>query len=163
RAHEHMNVASFSPDGRAFWVGTQEGELYVARPAEKSYKKVDTTLPGVAGYTWTDDGRRIVAWPGGEDNPVLVWGARSLSRLATFLAEDGVSIVAFSHDGKRLAVGTDCGEVQLLELDGEGPEPPYETVVRLYLPDPWRWDDRLTARCHGCGNYFVPDSIVLEA
>jgi WD40 repeat protein len=119
-----INGVAMSPDGKRIVTASQDATLKVWDASSGAEVQ---TLKGHVGpvlcAAYSPDGTRIVS--GGADYTLRYWDAATGKetnrrshqdeRIAEFRRPPGVRCVAFSADGKRLAVGNGDGMVEMLD------------------------------------------------
>jgi len=112
---------ALSPDGAYLVAGTEGGEVYLWRVADRTLL---ATLPGHAGAVWAValslDGWLVAS--GGLDGTVRLWEAETGRPLATVQGHaGGVRGVALSGDGRLVASGGGDGTIRLWEVASRRP------------------------------------------
>ena len=94
---------AFSPDGKTLATGDWQGTL---RLWDMDSREQVAALPGDTGtgccVTFAPDGRTLVA---GSGKTVRLWDTRTKARLAEFQHPGQIASIAFSPDGRLVAVG----------------------------------------------------------
>lgn len=109
-----VESVALSPDGkRAVSVSKFDGKIMVWRVAD-GFLQYDKALEAeIECVVFSPDGQRFAT--GGEDFYVRVYEATTGRELLRFLSDSSFDGIAWSHDGKTIAGGTEKGEVILLD------------------------------------------------
>ncbi len=112
-------AVAFSPDGKTLATGGQNNavRLWDVKTGKKLRELRSTPAAAVHGLAWSPDGKRLAAAHGAA--AVHLWDAAT-GKLAVRADRDSAGIeVAFSRDGKRLAVcpNTEDGQLRILDAD----------------------------------------------
>ncbi len=115
---------AFSPDNKYLAIGLSDDTVQIWDvPAVKLLQKLETTVDkpnSATALTWTPDSRQLVIGRQKSFDVILIKpanGATTVSNLLLRSVTAPVSSLGISSDGKRLAVGTQNGEVQLWSLE----------------------------------------------
>jgi WD40 repeat protein len=107
---------AFSPDGRFLATGDWEGRVRLWDTS--TWSPVDDPLAEglqqVYAVTFDPTGTLLAA--SGFDGSVIVWDTSTWERVRELTIDDATLSLAFSPDGKVLAVGTEAGEVHLIDI-----------------------------------------------
>ncbi len=116
---ETFRCVAFSPDGQTLALGCDDGSI---RLWDSSMVRERNRLPGHGGVvrslSFSPDGRTLVS--SGQDRQILLWDPVRCQRIRSLGTAGGnpVQIVAYSPDGKDLAVGESSGnEVDVTLID----------------------------------------------
>src|SRR5439155_1026625 len=107
---------AFSPDGQTLAMGLDDGTV---RLWDLERGEVKATLPAHKGPVWSVAFAKTgLLATASDDGTVKLWRPGSGSPERVLKHEDSVRAVAFSHDGKRLVIGTRrTGRVRLWDVD----------------------------------------------
>ncbi|HEY1375349.1 MAG TPA: tetratricopeptide repeat protein, partial [Gemmataceae bacterium] len=124
--HPRQRYLSFGPGGRRLASGTWNGRDVLVREVDTG--RVVHRVEGGSTRGWLSaDGRRLATI--GEGYALRLWDAESWAPVADPIPSDGLA-GAFSPDGRRLALDTAAGVVQLLDAADGRP------LAQLELPVP---------------------------
>ena len=112
---ENGERGALSPDGRLVAVGTRPLTVWEVATGKKRLT-VDG-IPNAFVFAFSPDSRLLAAWDhGGNVVVVDLRTGAAVRRLQTADANDGVSALALSADGKRVAVGSPTGRVTVWDV-----------------------------------------------
>jgi WD40 repeat protein len=93
----------FSPDGKLLaGVDSKNAIVLLDLATGKQYRKLTDHTKDITGLGFTPDGRKIAS--GGRDNVVRIWDLEENRLLKAIDTNKGVSRLAVSPDGKRIAI-----------------------------------------------------------
>lgn len=108
---------AYAPDGSALAASLDDGSVKIWDPISGALKlhlsKVHKGPAFRLGYNF--DGTRLAT--ASDDGTVKLWNAKTGENIRTFPQSEHSRSLAFSPDGKKLALGTRAGVVKLLDLD----------------------------------------------
>jgi|GEM_PF-3123226 len=117
-----VRAMAFSPDGSRFASGSAFGDVWVSstdsldQAAAEAKRIPITNDDDVVGLAFTRDGQRLMVVTRGAGARLWDLATRKVVFAAARPAE-GASVAAVSRDGRQLAVGTNSGAVQLLDIE----------------------------------------------
>ncbi|MEM7333541.1 MAG: BTAD domain-containing putative transcriptional regulator [Chloroflexota bacterium] len=133
-----ITTVSFTPDGKQFAVGTNDGQIRFWRVAGNvPTLTLNAHSTGVMSITFTSDGKQLIS--GGDDHQVHFWDVQTGQRIKT-LAGDFREIlsVAVSPDDKWLACGNADKEILLWDIESG------TLIKRLHGHTDWVWTVRFS-------------------
>lgn len=143
---------AFSPDGRRFVSGGQDGTMIVwdLGTAREFLSPLEGHRSNIQQVTFSPDGKMIASVA--LDEQVLLWNASSGERIGdALLGHEGIiTAVAFSPDGTKLATGGGDGTIRIWDLDSR------EAQVLLQPAEVWdlAWSpDGKTLAAASAGNW----------
>jgi WD40 repeat protein/serine/threonine protein kinase len=145
-----VRQVAFSPDGATVLTASDDGRATLRDPVDGRALRSFTHAGPVYAAAFSPDSRLVAT--GSADNTAKVWDVKGAER-HTSRFHGAVKSLAFSHDGRHLAVGTDepggehrdgyLGSPRLIELEGfKSVSLSYSGAVHVLAFSP---DDRLLA------------------
>ena len=124
RSHYAVNAVSWSPDGKLIVFGCADGKVVVINPGEGWEYKEYTAPASITALAWSYDGKHIAFACANDKAEVIslarntiypdVVGLYSFTKMCTYHGHtDSVNAVAWAHDNKRIASGSEDGTVQI--------------------------------------------------
>ncbi len=118
-----LYAVAFAPDGRHVYSGGQSGKIHVWDIATGTEQTLSGHTAFVHSITFSPDGKRMAStateWVGSVAGEVKLWDVASGQELVNFPTAKGTNVtdVAFSPDGRTLALATWNHTVQLIDLE----------------------------------------------
>jgi WD40 repeat protein len=150
-------VLAFSPDGRSFAYGTQDGQIVFWDVGDSFYReKIHTNQIGGSWFlAYSPDGKTLAS--GSAYGRVNLWDVRGRQSLSHSLFIESASDVVYSLDGKMVATGG-CAAVDSSNACTQGLIRLWSTTDRKAVREPLT---RHTASINAVA--FSPDSKVLAS
>ena len=118
---ELCGAGTFSPDGRLFFCGTEQGTIHfwdVAKGVLKTTPEAEATRRRIHCVVISPDGATLAS--GGEDKSITLWSVPERRRLKSYPpGPHNIISLAFSSDGARLAFTDDQSVGVLNASDGQ--------------------------------------------
>ncbi|HEY1375508.1 MAG TPA: serine/threonine-protein kinase [Gemmataceae bacterium] len=146
-----VTVVRFSPAGTVLASAARDGEVRLWDAVTGAGKRVDSRDPQwVRDIAFSPDGLRLVS--GSRFGTVKIWDVTS-GREALTIDRDGLSSLAFSPDGERLAL---ANSTALVFLDTQGPGPEAAAALARGVQNrTLAWHRQQAAACEKAGHWFA--------
>jgi WD40 repeat protein len=105
---------AYSPDGKLLATGGNEGTVKIWEASSgKELFEFKSHFKAVFALTFSPDGTTLAS--GSDDNTIRLWNTATGKELSKYELPDTVDSIAFTRDGKQLAVGSG-GTIWMLDL-----------------------------------------------
>jgi WD40 repeat protein len=118
-----VDIVLFAPDNKTLLSGSRDGNIRLWDWATGKQTGELTGLEAISAMALSRDGKTVAAWGGGSFRgaPVFLWNLPG-SKPSAYLENNGgmIEAIAFSPDGRMLALGTEEGSLLLVEIATRG-------------------------------------------